>query len=88
MLGAKAIAEIDITASDMLEEFMHELDSQDITFAMMRVKQDLYAQLKRSGMLQKIGEDRIFPTINTAVKAFQEDSQSPPETSLQSIEGS
>ena len=86
VLNAEAIAEIDITASDMLEEFMHELSSQDITFAMMRVKQDLYAQLKRSGMLSKIGKDRIFPTINTAVKAFQEDLQSTPEAPLQNVE--
>ncbi|WP_225875232.1 SulP family inorganic anion transporter, partial [[Limnothrix rosea] IAM M-220] len=83
VLNAEAIAEIDITASDMLAEFIHELESQNITFAMMRVKQDLYAQLQRSGMLHKIGADHIFSTINNAVQAFQEDSQASTAKSLQ-----
>lgn len=76
VLNTEAIAEIDITASDMLEEFIQELTAQNIVFAMMEVKQDLYAQLERSGMLPKVGVDFIFPTIETAVAAFQHSSDS------------
>ncbi|MCW2793327.1 MAG: sulfate transporter, partial [Nocardioides sp.] len=36
-----------------------------------RVKQDLRAELAPSGLLEQIGEDRIFPTLPTAVEAFR-----------------
>jgi sulfate permease, SulP family len=65
VLNTEAIAEIDITAMDMLGELYAELAARKITFAMARVKQDLYAQLQRSPLLAQIGEDRIYLTIHT-----------------------
>jgi sulfate permease, SulP family len=71
VLNTEAIAEIDITAMDMLEELSDELAARGITFAMARVKQDLYAQLKRSPLLQKISEDRIYLTLHTMMIGFK-----------------
>jgi sulfate permease, SulP family len=71
VLNTEAIAEIDITAIDMLEELYDELASRGITFAMARVKRDLYAQLKRSQLLQKITEDRIYLTLHTMIIGFK-----------------
>jgi sulfate permease, SulP family len=71
VLNTEAIAEIDITAMDMLEELYEELAIRGITFAMARVKQDLYAQLKRSPLLQKISEDRIYLTLHTMILGFK-----------------
>ena len=71
VLNTEAIAEIDITAADMLAELHQALTAKGMTFAMVRVKQDLYAQLKRSGLLNNIGADRIFPTLPTAIDAFK-----------------
>ncbi|HIK41849.1 SulP family inorganic anion transporter, partial [Thermoleptolyngbya sp. M55_K2018_002] len=79
VLNTEAIAEIDITdlmavnitAADMLSEFCDELASRHITFALARVKQDLYAQLRRSGLLEKIGADRIYLTLHTAIAGFE-----------------
>jgi sulfate permease, SulP family len=71
VLNTEAIAEIDITAMDMLEELCDELATRGITFAMARVKQDLYAQLKRSQLLKKIGEPRIYPTLHTMISGFK-----------------
>jgi sulfate permease, SulP family len=76
VLNTEAIAEIDITAMDMLEELYDELAASGITFAMARVKQDLYAQLKRSQLLQKITEDRIYLTLHTMIVGFISRSQS------------
>jgi sulfate permease, SulP family len=39
--------------------------------ALARVKQDLGDQLGPTGLLERIGEERIFPTLPTAVEAFQ-----------------
>ncbi|MBD2460614.1 solute carrier family 26 protein [Oscillatoria sp. FACHB-1407] len=70
VLSTEAIAEIDITAIDMLEEFRSELLSRGITFGMARVKQDLYAQLKRSHFLTGTSAEHIYFTLHTAIAAF------------------
>jgi sulfate permease, SulP family len=71
VLNTEAIAEIDITAMDMLEDLYDELAARKITFAMARVKQDLYAQLKRSPLLDKITNDRIYLTLHTTIDGFK-----------------
>ena len=71
VLNTEAIVEIDITAMDMLEELYDELATRGITLAMARVKQDLYAQLKRSPLLQKITKDRIYLTLHTMIIGFE-----------------
>jgi sulfate permease, SulP family len=71
VLNTEAITEIDITAMDILEELYDELAARGITFAMARVKQDLYAQLKRSPLLKKINKDRIYFTLHTMMIGFE-----------------
>jgi high affinity sulfate transporter 1 len=70
VLNADAILEIDMTAVDMLKELHQELTAQHITFAMARVKQDLYAQLKQANLVSLIGQERIYPTLHTAIEGF------------------
>ncbi|NEZ55253.1 SulP family inorganic anion transporter, partial [Adonisia turfae] len=72
VLNTEAIAEIDITAADMLVELHQELCNQGIVFALARVKQDLYSQLKRSGLRDLIGNERIYPTLKTAIRGFED----------------
>ena len=45
--------------------------AQGFELALARVKQDLRAELAPSGLLEEIGEDRIFPTLPTAVAAYE-----------------
>lgn len=77
VLNAEAIAEVDITAADMLIELQRELANRGITLALARVKQDLYAQLRKSKLLEIIGPDHIFFTLHTAIEGF-ETHQPPP----------
>jgi MFS superfamily sulfate permease-like transporter len=70
VLNTEAIVEIDITAADMLKELHRELAAQHITFAMTRVKQDFYMQLKKAGLVDLIGQARLYPTLHTAIAAF------------------
>lgn len=71
VLNVEAIPEVDMTAIEALEEFHSELADRGIQFAIARVKQDLYAQLKRSGLSKKIGEPYIYPTLHTAISGFE-----------------
>ena len=71
VLNTEAIVEVDITAIDTLIEFHNELAARGITLGMARVKQDLYAQLRRSGLLEKIGHENIYPTLPTVIAGFE-----------------
>lgn len=70
VVNTEAIVEIDITAADMLKELHRELAAQHITFAMSRVKQDFYVQLKKAGLVDLIGQAKLYPTLHTAIAAF------------------
>jgi sulfate permease, SulP family len=75
VLNTEAIVEIDITATDVLEELIDELTAKGITFAMARVKRDLYAQLTRSQILEKINKDHIYLTLHSAIEGFEQNSR-------------
>jgi SulP family sulfate permease len=70
LLNAEANVQVDITAIDALEELRQELTRRGIVFAMARVKQDLRDDLQASGFVERVGEDRIFMTLPTAVQAY------------------
>ncbi len=72
VLNMEANVEIDITAIDMLSELRNELAAKNIVFAMARVKQDLYLELKRAEFLKNIAAEHIYPTLHTAISAFEE----------------
>ena len=44
--------------------------AQGIEFGLVRIKRDLYDPLKRSGMVELIGEDMLFPTLPVAEQAY------------------
>ena len=72
VLNMEANVEIDITAIDMLAELRDELAAKSITFAMARVKQDLYLDLKRAGFLKGLAAEHIYPTLHTAIAGYTE----------------
>jgi high affinity sulfate transporter 1 len=71
VLNAEANVEVDLTALDILDQLRSELASRGIVFAMARVKQDLRDALEAAGLVDKIGEDRIFMTLPTAVEGYR-----------------
>ena len=70
VLNAEANVELDVTSADALEELRQELGRRGIVFGMARVKQDLRDELAAAGLVERIGEERIFPTLPTAVAAY------------------
>src|SRR5581483_5596810 len=71
LLNTEAMVEVDLTASDMLLELCDELDRRQVTLAMARVKHDLRESLLPTGLLERVGVERIFPTLPTAVEAYR-----------------
>jgi len=70
LLNAEANVQVDVTAIDALEELRQELTQRGIVFAMARVKQDLRDDLESTGFIERVGEDRVFMTLPTAVQAY------------------
>ncbi|MFH0411686.1 SulP family inorganic anion transporter [Corynebacterium sp. L4756] len=75
LLNAEANTEVDLTAVDVLKELREELESRGIRFAMARVKQDLHRSLAPTRFIRDVGEDYIFATLPTAVRAYSEEFQ-------------
>jgi len=70
LLNAEANVTVDLTAADTLESLRQEIDQRGVVFAMARVKQDLRDDLERAGFIARVGEERIFMTLPTAVEAY------------------
>ncbi|MEP0948369.1 solute carrier family 26 protein [Leptolyngbya subtilissima DQ-A4] len=72
VINTEAMVGIDVTAADMLVELHETLKQQGITLALARVKQDLYVQLERCGLLKLIGTEHIFFTLPSAIEGFHQ----------------
>lgn len=70
LLNAEANVEVDLTAVDTLELLRENLEASGITFTMARVKQELRDQLDAAGFVAKVGDNHIFATLPTAVRAY------------------
>ncbi len=81
VLNAEANVDVDITAADLLDELRVELNQRGVVFAMARVKQDLSADLAPTGFWDRVGADRVFPTLPTAVAAYRSWAGLPDDTS-------
>ncbi|HYN28996.1 MAG TPA: SulP family inorganic anion transporter [Dermatophilaceae bacterium] len=72
LINAEANVEVDLTSMDTLCQLVAEMSARGVTVALARVKQDLLADLRASGLAEQVGEDHIFPTLPTAVEAYLE----------------
>ncbi len=73
LLNAEANVEVDLTGIDALEEVRRTLTDRGIVFAIARLKQELREELEAAGFMDRIGEDRVFMTLPTAVRAYAEE---------------
>jgi sulfate permease, SulP family len=85
VLNTEAIVEVDFTALEAVEAVRAELTSRGIVFALARVKQDLLDDLQAFGLAQKISEQRIFPTLPTAVAAYRQWVKEHPQQGLDQV---
>ena len=71
ILNMEANVEIDLTATDMLEDLRSDLDARQIVLALARVKHDLAVYLERAGLTERVGSDHFYPTLPTAMDGFR-----------------
>jgi MFS superfamily sulfate permease-like transporter len=71
LINAEANVQVDLTALDALDELRAELDRRGVVTALARVKSEVAVDLGRSGLLDRLGPDRVYPTLPTAVAAYR-----------------
>ncbi len=71
LLNVEANVEVDVTALDALDQLRSDCERRGIVFAVARVKQDLRDALDAAGLTDRIGADRMFMTLPTAVAAYR-----------------
>jgi sulfate permease, SulP family len=71
VLNVEASVEVDFTALEAVEAVREEITRRGAVFVLARVKQDLLARLQTFGLADKIGPEFMFPTLPTAVDAYE-----------------
>jgi len=72
VLDAIGMSDLDYTGVRSLREALDDLDRRHISFAIARVGEHVRDSLTRSGLLQRIGEDKLFPSVDEAVAALRQ----------------
>jgi high affinity sulfate transporter 1 len=67
VLDALGMGDIDYTGSLALRKVLNELAGRHIGFAVARAGEHARESLRRSGLLARIGEDQLFPSVDEAV---------------------
>ena len=70
LVDAEAISDIDTTALDILEELRAELARSNVGLRFARMKTDVQAFLRRSGLEDAIGADGFYPSVRAGVAAY------------------
>ena len=70
VLDALGMSDIDFTGSHAMSEVLDELDRHHITVAVARAGHHLHEGLARSGLLERIGAERFFDSVDEAVTAL------------------
>ena len=78
MLNVEANVEVDFTALEAVDALRDDIAERGAVFALARVKQDLLGRLEAFGLAGKIGTELLFPTLPTAVQAYQDRTKDPP----------
>jgi high affinity sulfate transporter 1 len=71
VLDMEGIGSVDTTAMDHLADLVDELQDQGLTISLARANHDVLGRLEDAGLINRLGPDRVFPTINAAVDDHQ-----------------
>jgi high affinity sulfate transporter 1 len=70
VVAAEPVTDIDMTAADMLDQLITELDTRRIRLRFAELKDPVKDRLRRYGLYERLGDDAFFPTVGTAVDGY------------------
>jgi high affinity sulfate transporter 1 len=69
VVAAEPITDVDSTAAEVLAELHEELGRGGIDLCFAELKGPVKDRLRRYGLLERVGEEHVYPTIGLAVRA-------------------
>jgi high affinity sulfate transporter 1 len=72
LVDAEAVNQIDVSASDALRNFIQELQSQGITFAIARVRDHVRERMRLAGLEAMVGSANFYERVTDGVRAWQQ----------------
>ena len=73
VIAAEPVTDVDTTAADMLEDLDEALNDQGISLVFAELKDPVRRKIERYGLTRTINPNHFFPTIETALAAFREE---------------
>jgi SulP family sulfate permease len=71
VFDAEALTQIDATGVAALEQTIDGARAEGITFVLARLKGPMRTSFDSAGLTERIGEEHLYPTVRSAVDAFQ-----------------
>jgi high affinity sulfate transporter 1 len=72
VIAAEPMTDVDTTASDVLEELDEKLNAEGISLIFAELKDTVRGKIERYGLTRTINPEHFFPTIESAVAAFRQ----------------
>jgi high affinity sulfate transporter 1 len=72
LIAAEPMTDVDTTASDVLEELDETLNADGISLVFAELKDPVRTKIERYGLTRTIDPRHFFPTIESAVAAFRQ----------------
>ena len=70
LIDLAATADLDVTTTDMLFELIGDLRSRSIEVLVAQVRGTVRDRLRKTGLMDELGEDRVYLSIGSAVNDF------------------
>jgi len=70
IVAAEPVTDIDTTGAEVLRDLLDDLAAEGIDLVFAELKGPVKDRLRRYGLYDRIGDDRFFPTLGTAIDGF------------------
>jgi high affinity sulfate transporter 1 len=70
IVAAEPMTDIDTTAAEAVSGLLDDLEARGIALAFAELKGPVKDRLRNYGLYDRIGEDRFFPTLGTAIDGY------------------
>jgi MFS superfamily sulfate permease-like transporter len=68
ILNISATADLDVATIDMLNELIADLGRRSIELRLAQVRGTVRDRMRRTGLMDAVGEERVFLSVSTAVE--------------------
>jgi MFS superfamily sulfate permease-like transporter len=87
VIAAEPMTDVDTTASDVLEELDEALNAAGVSLVFAELKDPVRAKIERYGLTRTIDPRHFFPTIESAINAFREETGAQWAPAAQAVAG-